>query len=134
MTWVFDTLDNSEKTIATLQWEIDGGHRRRNRKGIKLTKGVHGIYGNNEMRAQMLVISIGSRKGAPSRKGRVVDGQMTKLTNEYAPPPPPPGKDLKSQKHRVGHDVFSSASASDDDYFAFCFFITRGGFMRPGGM
>ena len=33
----FGTLDSSEKAIAILG-DIDGGHRRRNRKGIRLAK------------------------------------------------------------------------------------------------
>ena len=37
-------------------------------------------------------VSIRSRNGAPSRKGCVVNGQMTKASNknEYSPPPPAP--------------------------------------------
>ena len=36
-------------------------------------------------------VSIRSSNGAPSRKGCVVNGQITTAsTNEYAPPPPPP--------------------------------------------
>ena len=31
-------IDGSEKTVAILQWEINGGHRRRNRKDVKYEK------------------------------------------------------------------------------------------------
>ena len=34
------------------------------------------------MGAQMLEVSVGSRNGAPSRKGWVVNGQMTKASNK----------------------------------------------------
>ena len=34
----------------------------------------------------MLEVSIRSRSGAPSRKGLVVNGQITTASNEYAPP------------------------------------------------
>ena len=46
----FDTLDISEKTVAILG-EIDGGHRRRNRKGIISAKRFCVIYGNNVLSA-----------------------------------------------------------------------------------
>ena len=43
------------------------------------------------MSAQMLGgVSIRSRNGAPSRKGCVVNGQMTKASNKGVRPPPPP--------------------------------------------
>ena len=31
----FGTLGSSDKTIAVLQWETDGGRRRRNRKEMR---------------------------------------------------------------------------------------------------
>ena len=34
-------------------------------------------------------VSTRRRKGAPSPKGRVVNGQMTKASNKCAPPSPP---------------------------------------------
>ena len=41
------------------------------------------------MSAQTLEVSTRSRNGAPSRKGCVVNDQMTRqVTNEYLPPPP----------------------------------------------
>ena len=53
--------------------------RRRNSKGIRQAKRFNVIYEKNVKSAQMLEESlIWSRNGAPSRKGCVVDGQMTK--------------------------------------------------------
>ena len=42
----FDALDSGEKTMAILR---DGGHRRRNRKGIRYVNGFHVTYGRNVM-------------------------------------------------------------------------------------
>ena len=53
----FDALDNNEKTIAILGDQIDGGHRRPNRKGIRLAKRFYVIYGNNVMSAKLLEVS-----------------------------------------------------------------------------
>ena len=52
-----DTLDSSEKTIVTLG-EKDGGHRRPNRKGIRLAKNNYVIYENSVLSAQMLEVSL----------------------------------------------------------------------------
>ena len=42
----------------SLSYEIDGGHRRLNRKGIRLAKSVYVIYGNNAMSAQLWEVSL----------------------------------------------------------------------------
>ena len=43
---------------------LDGGHRWRNRKGIRTATYIYGIYGNNAMNAQMLKVSLqGERSG-----------------------------------------------------------------------
>ena len=75
----FDTLDSSEKTIAIL-----GGRwcPQVAKQGDKTSKSLHVIYGNNVMGAQLFKVSIRSRNGAPSRKGCVVYGQMTKASNK----------------------------------------------------
>ena len=54
------------------------------RKGHDKQNVSHVIFGKNVMSAQMLeVLSIiGSRNGAPYRKGCVVNGQMTKACNK----------------------------------------------------
>ena len=54
----FGTLDNSEKTIAILGDTVDGGQRRRNRKGIREAKKNVAVYGKNVMNAQMLEVSL----------------------------------------------------------------------------
>ena len=53
-------------------------------------RNVYVIYGENEMSARMLEVSLfcTSRNGAPSRKGCVVNGQMTKASNKRVRPPP----------------------------------------------
>ena len=78
----FDTLDSSEKTIVILG---DGGHRRRNRKGMRLAKKIYlvcDIWKRRHERQNVGGVSNRSRNGAPSRKGFVVSGQMTKASNK----------------------------------------------------
>ena len=58
--------------------------------GIRLAKRLDSIHGNYVMSAQLLEVSlIRSRNRAPSPKGYVVNGQMTKASNKYATTPPP---------------------------------------------
>ena len=55
-----------------------------NRKRIQLGKRFYKMYGNDVLSAQTLEVSlsgVGSRNGAPSRKGCVVNGQITKASN-----------------------------------------------------
>ena len=47
------TLDIATRNDRYILGDIDGGHRRRNRKGIRLAKKNYLIYGNNVMGAQM---------------------------------------------------------------------------------
>ena len=49
------------------------------RKGIRLAKPFHVIYGNNVTSVQLIVGNVytRSRNGALSRKGCVVNGQMS---------------------------------------------------------
>ena len=42
----------------SLSWEIDIGHRRPNRKGIRLSKSFHVIYGNNVVSVPRLEVSL----------------------------------------------------------------------------
>ena len=62
----------------SLSKEIDGGHRRRNKKGIRYAKGFYAVYGKIVMNTQMLDVSL---LGSPSRKGCVVNGKMTEASN-----------------------------------------------------
>ena len=53
------------------------------RKGIRLGIFLNVIYGNKVMSVSIVGgVSTKSRNGAPSRKGCVVTGQMTKASNE----------------------------------------------------
>ena len=53
------------------------------RKGVRLAKMFNVIHGNNVMSAIFVGgVSIRSRDGTPSRKGCVVNGQMTKATSK----------------------------------------------------
>ena len=84
MTWrSFGGLKSSEKTITILGHEIDGGHRRRNRKGDKIsTYFLCNIWKRRSEGPNVGGVSVRSRNGAPSRKGCVVHGQMTKASNK----------------------------------------------------
>ena len=66
----------------SLYYEISGGHRRRSRKGIRLAKtlyirNVYNVWKQRNERPTVGGVSIRSRNVAPSRKGCVVNGQMT---------------------------------------------------------
>ena len=76
----FGTLDNSEKTITIL------GHRwwpqtAKQEGDKKIKKGLCDIRKQCHERPNVRV-SISSRNGAPSRKGCVVNSQMTKASNK----------------------------------------------------
>ncbi|CAM9992457.1 unnamed protein product [Laminaria digitata] len=77
----FDTVDRSEKTIAIL------GDRRwpQTAKSEGDTISIIFLCNMREKRnerASVGGVSIRSRNGAPSRKGCVVNGQMTKASNK----------------------------------------------------
>ena len=81
----FGTLGSSEKTIDFPQ-ETDGGHKRQNREWIRQANRFDLTHGKTyKERRNGRGISVRSRNGAPSRKGCVVNGQMTKASNKYAP-------------------------------------------------
>ena len=56
------TLRSLARYIAvrkrSLFWEIDGGHRRPIRKGIKIELQIYVIYGNYVLSAQLLEVSL----------------------------------------------------------------------------
>ena len=71
-------------------YEMDGGHGRRNRKETRYSNTFYVVCGKNVISAQMLEVSLiinRSRSGAPSRKGCVVNGQMSKATDKLVTPP-----------------------------------------------
>ena len=74
-------LESSEKTIAIL-----GGRwwpQTAKQDGDTTRKQFFVIYGRGVISAQMFGgVSIRSRNGAPTRKGCVVNGQMTKASNK----------------------------------------------------
>ena len=81
-------IDGSEKTIDILgdRWWPQTARQ----EGDKMSKKfLCNIWKKRSERPNVGGVSIRSRNGAPSRKGRVVSGQMTKakVTYEYAPPP-----------------------------------------------
>ena len=84
----FRRLESSEKTIAILgdRWpqtaKQDGGRI----SGQFLCN----IWKKRNERPNIGGVSIRSRNGAPSRKGRVVNSQTTKASNKLVRPPAPP--------------------------------------------
>ena len=80
-------LESSEKTIAILG---DRWPQTAKQEGDRISSPfLCGIWKKRIEHPIVGGVSIRSRNGAPSRKGRVVNGQMTKPTNnKYAPPPP----------------------------------------------
>ena len=76
----FDTLDSSEKTIAILngRWWPQAAKQ----KGGKISKiHIDNIWKQRNERPIVGGASNKSRNGAPPRKGCVVNGQMTKASN-----------------------------------------------------
>ena len=80
----FDTLDSSEKTIAILgdRWWPQAAKQ----EGDNISKTFicnTQVYGNNVKSAQLLEVSL-LRVGTllPSRKGCVVNDQITKASNK----------------------------------------------------
>ena len=77
----FYTLDSSEKTIAILgdRW----WPQEAKQEGDKISKTfLCNIWKQRNERPIVGGVSIRSRNGAPSRKGCVVNGQMTEANNK----------------------------------------------------
>ena len=62
---------------------------------------IYSIRKKRNKRPSVGGVSIRSRNGAPSRKGCVVNGQMTKASNKLVPPPPPRVKWPKKWRENV---------------------------------
>ena len=77
----FDTLDNSEKTIAILgdRWWPQTAKQEGNKVSKKL---LYNIWKRRNERPNGGGVSIRRRIRAPSRKGRVVNGPMTNASNK----------------------------------------------------
>ena len=58
-------------------------------RGTRQAKRSYVTYGKiRNRRPNVAGVSIKTRNGAPSRKGRVVNGQMTEASNKMSTPPP----------------------------------------------
>ena len=82
----FGTLDSSEKAIAILRdrWWLQTAKQ----EGDKINKTlICNIWKKRNERPDVGGVSIRSGNGSPSRKGCVVNGTMTKASNERVPPP-----------------------------------------------
>ena len=77
----FDTLDSSEKTIAILgdRWWPQAAKQEGDKIDVKF---LCSIWKRGNERPNVGGVSIRSRNGAPSRKGCMVNGQMTKASNK----------------------------------------------------
>ena len=76
----FGTLDSSEKTIAILgdRW----WPQKAKQEGDKISKKfLCHLWEKRNERPNVGGVSIRSRSGDPSRKGCMVNGQMTKASN-----------------------------------------------------
>ena len=78
----FSTLDNNEKTIAILgdRWWPQKAKQEGDKISKKFTCNM--VWEKRNERPNVGGVSIRSRNGAPSRKGCVVNGQMTKASNK----------------------------------------------------
>ena len=77
----FGRPESSEKTIAILgdRWRPQTAKQ----DGDRISKQfLCNIWKKRHERSNVGGVSIRSRNGAPSRKGRVVNGQMTKASNK----------------------------------------------------
>ena len=73
--------------LRLLDYEIDGGHRRRNRTWIRHVEGSYVVYGRNVMSTSLLEVSL-LRVGTVLRLERDAWSMVKRLrqaTNEYAP-------------------------------------------------
>ena len=77
----FGTLDNSEKTMAILgdRWWPQTANPQGEKIRIKF---LCNIWKRRNEHPNVGGVSIGSRNGAPFRKGCVVNGQMTKASKK----------------------------------------------------
>ena len=84
----FGTLENSEKSIAILgdRWWLETAEQDGDSIGKQFPCNT---WKKRNERPNVGGVSIRSKNGAPSRKGRVVNGQMTKASNKRVRPPPP---------------------------------------------
>ncbi|MEP2037814.1 MAG: hypothetical protein ABJI72_14510 [Parasphingorhabdus sp.] len=76
----FNTMNSSEKTIAILgdRW----WPQEAKQEGDKISKKIiYNVWKQRNERPIVGGVSIRSRNGVPSRNGRVVNGQMTKASN-----------------------------------------------------
>ena len=85
----FGRLENSEKTIAILRrykWWLQTAKQ----DGGRISKRfLCSIWKKRNERPNVGVVSARRRNGAPSRKGCVVSGPLTKASNKLVPPVPP---------------------------------------------
>ena len=82
----FGRLESSEKTIAILG---DRWPQTAKQGGDRISKQFYVIWIKRNESPNVRGVSVRSRGGAPSRKGCVVNGQMTKASNKRARPPSP---------------------------------------------
>ena len=82
----FGRLESSEKTIAILgdRWWPQTAKQDGNRISKQFLCSIY-IWKNRNERPNVRGVSIRSRNGAPSRKGCVVTGQMTKAIMTFVP-------------------------------------------------
>ena len=85
----FGTLNSSEKTIAILgdRWWPQTAKQEGNKVSNTF---LCNIWNKRNERPNVGGVSIRSRNGGPSRKGCVVNGQMTKASQQMSTPPPDP--------------------------------------------
>ena len=78
---LFEALDNREKTIATLGDRC--GPQMAKQDGDNICKRfLCNIWKKRNEHLNVEGASIRSRNGAPSRKGRVINGHTTKASNK----------------------------------------------------
>ena len=79
----FDTLDSSGKTIAIPgeRWWVQAAQQEGDKNSKKFPCYIP-VWKQRSERPIVGGVSIRSRNGAPSRKGYVVNGQMTKASSK----------------------------------------------------
>ena len=84
----FDRQESSEKTIAILgdRWWPQTAKQDGDRISKQFTRST---WKKRNERPNVGGVSIRSRNGAPSRKGCVINGQITNTSNKRVRPPPP---------------------------------------------
>ena len=87
----FGRLESSEKTVAILgdRWWSQTAEQNGDRISKQFLCNML-VWEKRNERRHVGGVSIRSRNGAPSRKGRVVNAQMTKASNKRVRPPHPP--------------------------------------------